>query len=104
MIALNNKVIIDSCKFFLKKLTNNVQGSNSINLCVFPFFQPRDAMDAPREGGAVGGAAGGVGGNDLRRSVTSLLDAMRDLISNFHLADVPNEGDVDSDDDNNRDG
>ncbi|XP_076358427.1 LOW QUALITY PROTEIN: nuclear localized protein 1 [Tachypleus tridentatus] len=36
--------------------------------------------------------------NDLRRSVTSLLDAMRDLLSNIHLADVPNEGDVESDD------
>ncbi len=37
--------------------------------------------------------------NDLRRSVTSLLDAMRDLLSNIHMADIQNEGDVSSEDD-----
>ncbi|RWS02619.1 Transcription factor 25-like protein, partial [Dinothrombium tinctorium] len=41
--------------------------------------------------------------NDLRRSVTSLLDAMRDLLNNIDMADIPNEGDVDeSDEDRNR--
>ncbi|KAG8200352.1 hypothetical protein JTE90_028534 [Oedothorax gibbosus] len=65
------------------------------------FNVPRDGAEAPRDAaqGAVGGV-GAQGGNDLRRSVTSLLDAMRDLISNIHLADVNNEGDVDSDEDN----
>lgn len=56
----------------------------------------------PAEQGAAG-AAGADGANgdaaDLRRSVTSLLEAMRDLLSNIHLpSDVPNDGDVDSDD------
>lgn len=56
----------------------------------------------PAEHGAAG-AAGADGANgdagDLRRSVTSLLEAMRDLLSNIHLpSDVPNDGDVDSDD------
>ncbi|XP_071443869.1 ribosome quality control complex subunit TCF25 [Hetaerina americana] len=35
---------------------------------------------------------------DLHRSVTSLLDAMRDLLSNIHFPDVPHDGDVDDDD------
>ncbi|XP_035222319.1 transcription factor 25-like [Stegodyphus dumicola] len=62
------------------------------------FNMPRDpALEAPHEAGAQGGEPRDT--NDLRRSVTSLLDAMRDLIGNIHLADVPNEGDVDSDDD-----
>lgn len=49
------------------------------------------ASDEP-EGEEVDGA-----GVDLRRSVTSLLDAMRDLLSNIHMPDVPAEGDIDSD-------
>ncbi|KAK8761270.1 nuclear localized protein 1 [Amblyomma americanum] len=56
----------------------------------------------PAEQGAVGAAeADGVNADaaDLRRSVTSLLEAMRDLLSSIHLpSDVPNDGDVDSDD------
>uniref|UniRef100_A0A1B6CWB0 Transcription factor 25 n=1 Tax=Clastoptera arizonana TaxID=38151 RepID=A0A1B6CWB0_9HEMI len=32
-------------------------------------------------------------GGDFRRSVTSLLDAMRDLLSNIHNPDVPGDGD-----------
>lgn len=35
---------------------------------------------------------------DLRRSVTSLLDAMRDLLSNIRLPDEPNHADVDEND------
>lgn len=57
---------------------------------------------APLEGMAAAGAAVPDGahaadGGDLRRSVTSLLEAMRDLLSNIHLPS-PNEGDIDSDD------
>lgn len=54
-------------------------------------------FNAPHD--VVGAAAERSDTNDLRRSVTSLLDAMRDLLSNIELADVPNEGDVDSDED-----
>lgn len=63
------------------------------------FSMPRDGNnDLPQEAGARGAEGGGH--NDLRRSVTSLIDAMRDLISTAHnAADMPNEADVDSDDD-----
>lgn len=66
---------------------------------IFFFVQPRESNnDAAVEAGARGGAE--AGRNDLRRSVTSLIDAMRDLISTAHnAADMPNEADVDSDDD-----
>ncbi len=40
--------------------------------------------------------------NDLRRSVTSLLDAMRDLLSNIHMADIQHEGDVSSEEDDDQ--
>ncbi|CAN8009696.1 unnamed protein product [Ixodes pacificus] len=54
-------------------------------------------------GGAAGAAHDGaphvVDAGDLRRSVTSLLEAMRDLLNNIHLpSDAPNDGDMDSDD------
>ncbi|XP_014262295.2 transcription factor 25 [Cimex lectularius] len=51
---------------------------------------------ASDETGEDGGEGSGV---DLRRSVTSLLDAMRDLLSNIHLPDVPGDGDVEDDPD-----
>lgn len=35
--------------------------------------------------------------SDLRQSVTSLLDAMRDLLSNVHSPNVPADGDIDDD-------
>lgn len=71
-------------------------------------LQPREVVGievndpAPLEGMAAAGAAVPDGahaadGGDLRRSVTSLLEAMRDLLSNIHLPS-PNEGDIDSDD------
>ena len=54
--------------------------------------------EADAEAGAAGGQRRPGDTSDLRRSVTSLLDAMRDLLSNIHMADVPNEGDVSSED------
>lgn len=36
----------------------------------------------------------GDGTADLRRRVTSLLDAMRDLLTNMHMPDVPGDGDI----------
>merc|ERR1712142_1368586 len=53
---------------------------NSINTYVAP---------VGAEGGV--GAGGGGGGADLRNSVNSLLDAMRDLLGNLQLPEVPNE-------------
>lgn len=35
--------------------------------------------------------------SDLRQSVNSLLDAMRDLLSNVHSPNVPADGDIDDD-------
>jgi len=35
--------------------------------------------------------------SDLRQSVNSLLDAMRDLLSNVHTPNVPADGDIDDD-------
>lgn len=40
---------------------------------------------------------------DLRRSVASLVGAMRDLLNNIRLPDVPNDADVDDDDDSDED-
>lgn len=37
-------------------------------------------------------------GSDLRRSVASLVGAMRDLLSNIRIPDVPNDADVDEND------
>lgn len=36
---------------------------------------------------------------DLRRSVNSLIDAMRDLLSNIHMPDVQDDGDVEDEED-----
>uniref|UniRef100_A0A8D8S1J2 Transcription factor 25 n=1 Tax=Cacopsylla melanoneura TaxID=428564 RepID=A0A8D8S1J2_9HEMI len=63
--------------------------------------------DVLQGGGAEGGAvegAGGIGGVasasvDLRRSVNSLIDAMRDLLSNIHMPDVQDDGDVEDEED-----
>lgn len=35
--------------------------------------------------------------SDLRQSVNSLLDAMRDLLSNVHSPNIPADGDIDDD-------
>ncbi|XP_054712042.1 transcription factor 25-like [Uloborus diversus] len=58
-------------------------------------------FNVPHDGAAhAHGGAERAARNDLRRSVTSLIDAMRDLISSEHNADdIPDEADVDSDED-----
>ncbi|XP_069701735.1 ribosome quality control complex subunit TCF25 [Periplaneta americana] len=54
--------------------------------------------DAGGGGEAEGAAAAAAARVDLTRSVTSLLDAMRDLLSNINFQpDVPNDADVDED-------
>lgn len=35
--------------------------------------------------------------SDLRQSVSSLLDAMRDLLSNVNTPNIPADGDIDDD-------
>lgn len=44
-----------------------------------------------------------VDSQDFRRSVTSLLDAMRDLLTNLHLPDTEQDGDADDSDENSED-
>lgn len=46
-----------------------------------------------------GGEDGNVSVADLRRSVASLVGAMRDLLNNIRLPDIPNDADVDENDD-----
>ncbi|KAG1649817.1 Transcription factor 25 [Nymphon striatum] len=53
-------------------------------------------LNNPEEG-AAGGATPGIG-NDLQRSVSSLIDAVRDLLSNLHLPEIPRDGDGDDED------
>uniref|UniRef100_A0A1B6HFN7 Uncharacterized protein n=1 Tax=Homalodisca liturata TaxID=320908 RepID=A0A1B6HFN7_9HEMI len=65
---------------------------------LMPNFNPNQTGGALEEPGEMGEEGDGEGAAvDLRRSVTSLLDAMRDLLSNIHMPDVPAEGDIDSD-------
>jgi len=52
--------------------------------------------EANEEGG--GGGEGG-SGVDFQRSVATLLDTMRDLLSSIHLPDVPGDGDNEDDPD-----
>ena len=53
----------------------------------------------------VAAADGAHGSADLRRSVTTLLDAMQDLLGGLHLPELPNDGaasaDSENDDDDN---
>lgn len=49
------------------------------------------------------GNEGGAEGGDLRMSVASLVGAIRDLLSNIRLAEVPVEADVDENDDSDDD-
>jgi len=67
---------------------------------ILPNFNPADPLPEAVEG-AAGGA--GEGGQDLRNSVNSLLDAMRDLLGNLQLPEIPNEGDDEADDGEERD-
>ncbi|GFT33466.1 transcription factor 25 [Nephila pilipes] len=84
---------VDSISIYARPARPFSQEDRSVLGMFFRSLLP--TFNAPREGGAEAlreaGAQGGAeprGSNDLRRSVTSLLDAMRDLISNIHLADT----------------
>ena len=67
---------------------------------LLPNFNPAEPLEQQIDGAVGGGdeALQGAGG-DLRNSVHSLLDAMRDLLGNIQLPDVPDAGDEASDDD-----
>lgn len=56
-------------------------------------LQPAIADGANEAGGVVAASV------DLRRSVNSLIDAMRDLLSNIHMPDVQDDGDVEDEED-----
>ncbi|KAG8224133.1 hypothetical protein J437_LFUL001827 [Ladona fulva] len=84
------------------------ENSNTFSMffrSILPNFNINElARDNAQAGDAVEGAEGGANPDgsltsrvDLHRSVTSLLDAMRDLLSNT-FPDVPHDGDVDDDD------
>lgn len=66
---------------------------------LLPNFNPADPLALPENEEAAGGAEGGAGGGaDLRNSVNSLLDAMRDLLGNLQLPEVPNEAEDEASD------
>ena len=66
-----------------------------------PNYNPNDPTP-PRADGAEG-VPGAEGGGDLRRSVTTLLDAMQDLLGGLHLPEIPNDGAASADSENDDD-
>lgn len=81
------------------RATTAVDDPNALRMffrSLLPNFNPNDPVDPAAAGGVAlpDGAAGGDGGvpgqgTDLRNSVNSLLDAMRDLLGNLQLPEVP---------------
>ncbi|GAB6020476.1 hypothetical protein CHUAL_003165 [Chamberlinius hualienensis] len=81
---------------------------------LFPNYvlaEPRQQVGGAEDGAAAnqdiasddGATASGDSTQDFRRSVTSLLDAMRDLLTNIHLPEVNQEGDADDSEDDDDD-
>jgi len=71
---------------------------------LMPNFNPADPIAVPNADAAIGADGGAPAGADLRNSVNSLLDAMRDLLGNLQLPEVPNEaGDEASEGEEERD-
>lgn len=99
------------CGYTRPKSTTRQPTADSSNILttffrsLLPNYNPDPAADPAREEevGAGGGDVGdGRGVGDLRASVNSLLDAMRDLLSNLHLPEPPgNEADMSGDDEDN---
>ena len=58
---------------------------------LLPNFNPDDPLALPEVEAPAGADGGAGGGADLRKSVNSLLDAMRDLLGNLQLPEIPNE-------------
>lgn len=85
---------LDSIDLYTRPVRTRAVGNDGPLAIFFRSLMPTFNINqvAPDEPGDEGG---------LRRSVALLLDAMRDLLSNIHLPDVPGDGDVedaDSDD------
>ena len=55
---------------------------------ILPNFNPADPLQPGLPEGADGAVGGAGQGADLRNSVNSLLDAMRDLLGNLQLPEV----------------
>ena len=55
---------------------------------ILPNFNPADPLQPGIPEGAEGAVGGAGQGADLRNSVNSLLDAMRDLLGNLQLPEV----------------
>lgn len=58
---------------------------------LLPNFNTADPLPLPEVEAPAGADCGAGGGADLRKSVDSLLDAMRDLLGNLQLPEIPNE-------------
>ena len=68
---------------------------------LLPNYNPNDPNPQRADGG--GQVEGAEGGGDLRRSVTTLLDAMQDLLGGLHLPEIPNDGAASADSENDDD-
>lgn len=68
---------------------------------LLPNYNPNDPTPPRADGG--GQVEGAEGGGDLRRSVTTLLDAMQDLLGGLHLPEIPNDGAASADSENDDD-
>ena len=64
---------------------------------LLPNYNPNDPTTRAEVEHAVEGAEGG---GDLRQSVTTLLDAMQDLLGGLHLPEIPNDGAASADSEN----
>ncbi|RZF32605.1 hypothetical protein LSTR_LSTR011052 [Laodelphax striatellus] len=92
---------LDSINLYNRPQRRRMQGSSNLGMfsmffrSLMPSFNPNQmvaadelALDELPDGAGV----------DFRRSVTSLLDAMRDLLANVNMPDGPQDGDVEDGD------
>ncbi|XP_018331893.1 transcription factor 25 [Agrilus planipennis] len=105
----------DSVNIYSKSLKPKPSSQSTIGLffrSIIPNFEDFPRLPLPQDGaGDEDGARAlpereannATEGEDLRRSVASLVGAVRDLLSNLRLPDVPNDADVDENDDSEDD-
>ncbi|KAL1117365.1 hypothetical protein AAG570_004691 [Ranatra chinensis] len=91
----------DSINVYMRTVRIRTYENDNALSVFFRSFMPNFVFNqvASDEAGEEAGGEGSSGGVDLRRSVASLLDAMRDLLSNIHMPDVPGDGDAEDDPD-----